>query len=96
MGCHRAGLAGGCLSRRSAVEENLHLGTPQTAEFLQAGDELVFIIQRIQPQAEFGDQVMTINQVRHKAIIENQFFVATTTPTNPGPVWMDKPGVIST
>jgi hypothetical protein len=43
----------------------LHLCAPQAAEFLQAWDELIFIIQGIQPQAEFGDQVMAVDQVGH-------------------------------
>ena len=53
------------LTRRRAIEIDLRVATLQAAEFLQDADQLHFIIRRIQPQAEFGDQVVAVNQVGH-------------------------------
>ena len=53
------------LAHRRAVEINFRVAPLQAAEFLQDADELHFIIRRIQSQAKFGNQVMTVNQIWH-------------------------------
>jgi hypothetical protein len=55
----------GSLAWESPIKKDLQPGSPQAAVFLQELDELFFIVQALKPPAEFGDQVMPINQVFH-------------------------------
>ncbi len=45
------------------------LPASQPAVFLQDGNQLHFILHRIEPQAQLGDQVVSIDQVGHLSIV---------------------------
>ncbi len=53
------------LSRRRAVEVDFHRFAFGAAKRLQARDELHLVIHRAQAEAEFGDQVVAVNQGGH-------------------------------
>src|SRR5271157_3362184 len=65
MSGHRSGFAcegraGGC-----AIEIHFDLDAASPAKFQQARDQVQFVVGLVQVQAQFGDQVMAVDQIRH-------------------------------
>ena len=48
-----------------AVKKDLQLAVLHSAELLQDGDQFHFIVDRIQAQAELGNEVMSIDEIGH-------------------------------
>jgi hypothetical protein len=53
------------LKRGRSIKIDFDLLPFQPAKLLQDGDEFNFIIHRVEAQAKFGYEVMTVNKIRH-------------------------------
>jgi hypothetical protein len=50
---------------RRSIKIDLNLFALEPAKLLQNGDQFHFVVYGVQAQAQLGDQVMSIDQVRH-------------------------------
>lgn len=54
------------VGRWCSIEIDFYLSTVPPAKLLKDGDQFVFIVDGIETQTKFGDQVMSIDQIRHE------------------------------
>ena len=47
------------------IEEDFHLFLFHSAKFLQDGDQFHLVVDRVQAQPQLGDEIMSVDQIRH-------------------------------
>lgn len=69
MSLNRTKLAFPSLTCGGAVKVDFDGLPANPREVLQEANELQFIVRVFEVQSKFGDQIMTVDQVRHSAIV---------------------------